>query len=186
MGLQNGGEVRARSEVAQGRSVDPGRSARAESTAMSRLSSRRGRYRSGGLSDSAPGLRARKQLETGCGSASRRTARGVPPGFSIPGARTLSGCGRRGDRIQVSGHRLPLFGRALRTPQLAGDAGVLVKRSGFTDRCAAACRRAFGLVVDGTVGGVCRGQVVPVAAQVPGSREQGGDRQREGADDGSR
>ena len=61
-----------------------------------------------------------------------------------------------------------------------------MRRRGLAEGGATGDAGGLRLVVDHAVGGVRRDHVVTMATQIPGSREQGGGRQRECVDDGER
>ena len=170
-----------------GSSCVPGAAAQAAENSPERAGADRGRS-TASAGSSVRSQRATRDRTTAVSpdSAPRGAANGVLPGLAVSPTLAAPGRKRRGGPVDSSGDRLPRFGHPIRAPELAGDAGVLVRRDGIADRGAAACRGDVDLMVDDTVGVAFRDRTVPVSARVPGAREQGGGCQREGVDNGNR
>ena len=115
-------------------------------------------------------------------SAWGRTASGLLPGHSAAGAAVVVGPCRGRSEVEGAGDGVPADLGRLRGAQPAGDAGVFVRRRGVAEAGAVRCPGCLGFVVDHAPG-VARRRVVVVAARVPGSCDERGDRQREGVDD---
>ncbi len=117
-------------------------------------------------------------------SAWGRAASGLPSGCAAPGAALVLGPCR--GRIVVEGPRdgTPCDLGRLRASEPAGDAGVFVRRRGVAEAGVVRGPRGLGFVVDRAPDVARRRRVVIVAARVPSARDERGDRQPEGVDDG--